>query len=181
MRKRYPEKYKEFIQFEAYTKNPYDKLTGIGRVFKSPHEDLLAPVLDKNGNPSFLEGDHTKFVAQKLDKKLLIFDRRQYAKIYLEFISLIVKEGLTQPASKLLFFIFKRLTDGGDTVRFTISSAKAHTGYKSDKSIYEGLVELIKLGVIARKDDTEEEYFINPQYIFRGKRDKIFANSGDGE
>lgn len=108
-----------------------------------------------------------------IDNKVVSIDKNPYAKVYLEFVDIVSKESIGLPAVRMLFFILKKLKVGSDVVRFTVLAAKAHTGYKADKSIYEGLVDLIKMGVIARKDGTEEEYFINPQYIFRGKRDKL--------
>jgi hypothetical protein len=184
-RKRYPEKYKEFVQFEAYSKNPYlEEITGVGRFFLNNKQDLLKPVYGQDGLPLVAQASETGQmlpVGQKYTGDYTTIDRRQYAKMYVEFIGLLVKKGIGLPAVRMLFFILKRLKIGSDIVQFTISAAKSHTGYKTDKSIYEGLVELIKMGVIARKEGTEEQFYINPQYIFRGKRDKLLDTDGDVE
>jgi hypothetical protein len=185
-RKRYPEKYKEFIQFEAYRHNPYaDKMTGIGR-FKLKHkEGYLVPLTETSGMPikvkvAAFENQEMQ-VGYKSDGDWTTMDRRQYAKMYIEFIGILIRDGIGLPGVRMLFFILKRLRVGSDIVQFTIAAAKAHTGYRNDKSIYEGLVDLIRMGVIARKEGTDEQFYINPQYIFRGKRENIMDNEDSVE
>jgi len=182
-RKRYPEKYKEFNSFEAFTSNPYMKdITGVGRFFLKNKKDLLVPAYGQDGLPLMAKPTETSQmlqVGQRYTGDMTTIDRRQYTKMYVEFLGILIKEGIGLPAVRMLFFILKRLRTGSDIVQFTMPAAKAHTGYKTDKSIYEGLVELIKMGVIARKDGTDEQFYINPQYIFRGKRERLFDSEED--
>jgi hypothetical protein len=169
-------KYKEFESFEAFTETPFTVLTGMGNVFMRPDEELLRPVYGKDSMPKKvkdLEMGVELTGGVKYYGKERVLDRKQYAKIYIEFIDLIVGEGLSMAGVKMLFFVLKMIKPGKDLVRFNVRTARGVTGYKSDKSVYEGLVDLIKVGVLARKEGSNEEFFINPQYIFRGAREKL--------
>jgi hypothetical protein len=169
-------KYKEFISFESYTDTPFTNLTGMGTAFVRPDEELLRPVYGMDSMPKKVKDTETGMDLQggvKYWGKERVIDRRQYAKVYIEFIELVVSEGLSMSGVKMLFFVLGKLKPGNDVVRFNIKVARRVTGYKSDKSVYEGLVDLIKIGVLARKEGTNELFFVNPQLVFRGSRDKL--------
>jgi hypothetical protein len=180
IKKRYPEKYKEFLMFEAFDKNPYEVTSGIGSAFIRPKEELLIPMYSKDGSPIKAKLEDTSQemqVGKRYYGERRLIDRRKYVKVYVEFIGDLIKQGLSMPGIKMLFFILKRLEDDSDVVQFTTSAARGNTGYKYDKSIYEGLVELIKMGVIARKEGSDEQFFINPQLIFRGNRQYVYLEA----
>lgn len=169
-------KYKEFVSFEAYGSTPFTELSGMGTAFMKPDEELLRPVYGKDSMPKQIRDNETGMdlrAGVKYYGKTTILDRRQYAKVYIDFIEIVINEGLSYPGLKLLFFIMKRLQKGKDTVSFSIRSARQQTGYKSDKSVYEGLVDLLRLGVIARVEGSGEAYFVNPEYVFRGNRNNL--------
>jgi hypothetical protein len=180
IKKRYPEKYKEFLQFEAYEKNPYEVTSGIGSAFIRPKEELLIPMYTKDGSPIKAKVEDTSQemqVGKRFYGEHRLIDRRKYVKVYVEFLGELIKQGMSMPGVKMLFFILKRLKDDSDVVQFTTGTARAYTGYKYDKSIYEGMVELIKMGVVARKEGSEEQFFINPQLIFRGNRQGVYMEA----
>lgn len=180
IKKRYPEKYKEFLQFEAYDKNPYEVSSGMGTAFIRPKEELLIPMYSKDGSPIKAKVTDTQQemqVGKRFYGEHRLIDRKQYVKVYIEFLGELIKQGLSMPGIKMLFFILKKLKEGSDIVQFTLTAAKGNTGYKYDKSIYEGLVELIRMGVIARKEDSDEQFFINPQLIFRGNRQFVYLEA----
>lgn len=169
-------KYKEFTAFESYTDTPFTNLTGMGTAFVRPDEELLRPVYGMDSMPKKVKDTETGLDLQggvKYLGKERVIDRRQYAKVYIEFTELVVSEGLSMAGVKMLFFVLGRLKPGKDIVRFDIKVARRITGYKSDKSVYEGLVDLIRIGVLARKEGSNEDYWCNPQFIFRGNRDKL--------
>lgn len=183
MRRRYPEKYKEFSQFDTYSRNPYvDSMTGMGTFFLKDKRELLRPVYGNDGLPLMAKPNETGQmlpVGQRYAGEFTTIDRRQYTKLYIEFIGILIKDGIGIPAVRILFFILKNLRVGSDVVQFTMAAARSHTGYKNDKSVYEGLVDLIKMGVIARKEGSDEQFYINPQYIFRGNRGRILDGEDD--
>lgn len=169
-------KYKEFVSFEAYNSTPFTEMTGMGTAFMKPDEELLRPVYGKDSMPKKVKDLETGMDLQggiKYHGKSSVLDRRQYAKVFIDFIDIVIGEGLSLPGLRMLFFIMKRLQPGKDIVRFSIKTARQQTGYKADKSVYEGLVDLLKLGVIARVEGSVESYFVNPEHLFRGNRLKI--------
>lgn len=169
-------KYKEFVSFEAYNSTPFTEMTGMGTAFMKPDEELLRPVYDKAGMPKTVKDIETNMDLRggvKYFGKTKILDRRQYAKVYIDFIDIVINEGLSLPGLRVLFFIMKRLQPGSDIVRFSIKIARQQTGYKADKSVYEGLVDLLRLGVIARVEGSDEAFYVNPEYLFRGNRLKL--------
>ena len=172
-------KYKEFLSFEAYTDTPFTNLTGMATAFVRPDEELLRPVYGMDSMPKKVKDSETGIDLTggvKYWGKERVIDRRQYAKVYIEFVDLVVSEGLSMAGIKMLFFVLKMLKPGKDVVRFNIKVARCMTGYKSDKSVYEGLVDLIRIGVLARKEGVVRIFFVNAQLIFRGNRDKLIKN-----
>lgn len=77
--------------------------------------------------------------------------------------------GLSLKALKILEYILSRLQPNRDKFFFILSDCMSQTGYKTKKSIYDGLTELLIHGIIAR-GPTEVIYFINPYILFRGDR-----------
>lgn len=172
-----PAKYKEFVSFESFDERPFVQLTGMANAFLKPDEMLLRPVFANDGMARKVNADGQEvFIGQRYMGKDKMIDRRQYAKVYVEFIPLILQEGLSMAGIKMLFYIIGCLQPGRDTVTFNIKVAREKLKYKHDKSVYEGLVDLLKLGVIARKTGYTEQYWINPQFIFRGDRSKLIKS-----
>jgi len=169
-----PAKYKEFIKYECYEERPFVHLTGLANAFLRPDEMLLRPVFANDGMAKKVrDGEEEVFVGQRYIGKDKLIDRRQYAKVYMDFIPLVLQEGLSMAGIKMLFYIMACLKPGTDTVTFNIKVARQRLGYKNDKSVYEGLVDLLKLGVLARVAGRDETFWINPQYVFRGDRSKL--------
>jgi hypothetical protein len=56
-----------------------------------------------------------------------------------------------------------------DMFYFTLEDCMIYTGYKSHKSIHQGLAFLLKAEIIAR-GKTEYIYYINPMVAFNGDR-----------
>lgn len=168
------EKYQDFYKLEQYDEQPFNEITGIAEAFLRPKEMLLQPVCDEHGFPKRVDdGGSTLLLGRKYMGKGKTLDRRQYIKVFTELLPLIYSGKISLPATKLLFYIMDRLKPESDIVMINLKIAASRMGYKTDKSVYEGLVDLIKLGIIARKTETAEQFWVNPQYIFRGDRVKM--------
>jgi hypothetical protein len=105
-------------------------------------------------------GDSFMVVAKKVDKE-------EFVKVFKDQISLIF--DLTKTAQKILVYIIKSLGINKDYVVFDKEKAKEVSGLASTASIYAGLTELIKKGVLA-KSHLALMYYINPAIIFNGDR-----------
>jgi len=115
-------------------------------------------VVDKNSGDVIA---HQMFaVKQKVDKE-------QFTKIFNK--GLAAMWGLSSSGIKLFTFIASIVKPNQDFIYFEISQAKEFTGYKTDKSIMQGLGELLAGSFIARSD-VHYKYYINPTFFFNGNR-----------
>lgn len=104
---------------------------------------------------------HTQFVKQ------IEVDEEKFTKIYLSQFSSFF--DLKPQAIKVFGYIMNNLFKDKDYFYFDREECAEYTGYKSEKSIYIGLANLIENEIIARgKNDTT--YYINPMVFFNGDR-----------
>lgn len=106
-------------------------------------------------------GGHTAFV------RYLEVDEEKFAKVYLSQFSNFWDLG--KPAIRVFGYILKQLKPNSDRFYFDMNDCKNETGYKTEKSIIDGLVNLIDCGMIARSGK-HYVYFINPLVVFNGSR-----------
>lgn len=78
--------------------------------------------------------------------------------------------GLSTPAVALFAYIASNLQFGG-VVTIDHESAAAFTGYKSRKSLWSGMAELIEKDIIRKKSGAD--YWVNPNIMYRGQRDEF--------
>lgn len=104
---------------------------------------------------------HTQFVRQ------IEVDEEQFTKFYLSNFSRFF--DLPPSAIKVFGYIMSVLIPKKDMFYFILDDCLTYTGYKSHKSIHQGLAFLLKAQIIAR-GNTEFIYFINPMVAFNGDR-----------
>ena len=104
---------------------------------------------------------HTQFIRQ------IEVDEDKFAKFYLSNFSSFF--DLKPSAIKVFGYILEQLTPNRDSFNFYMEDCLEFTGYKSKVSVFKGLTQLIKSGIIAR-GRTEYEYYINPMVVFNGNR-----------
>lgn len=164
-------KYKELSTFEEYPTSPFT-ITQITTFIMKPSEHLLRPLYREDGMPKKVEDDGrmvtlgTKFYGQEHT-----MDKRPYTKLFVEFLPVLINEKYGLPAVRVLFYILFHLKPKSQSININMKAARNALGYKTNKAVMEGLVDLLRLGVLARKEETE--FWINPQAIFRGRRDVI--------
>lgn len=94
-------------------------------------------------------------------------DEDQFAKLYLaEFKAFF---NLSQPAIRVAGYIMTCMKPKKDMIMFILDDCLEYTGFKSKASVYKGLAELLKEGIIARGTH-ENLFYINPLIIFNGDR-----------
>jgi hypothetical protein len=71
---------------------------------------------------------------------------------------------LSKTAFKLFLFIKENSFREDGTIFFDKPEAKRICGFKQDKSVYNGLNELVDLEILAGMKDSKEFYY-NPKYI----------------
>lgn len=94
-------------------------------------------------------------------------DEDKFTKIYIsEFAAFY---DLTKPAIKVLHYIISILKPKQDTFILRMDKCLEFTKYTHKVSVFSGLGNLIKSGIIARTI-YNEEYYINPMVLFNGNR-----------
>lgn len=73
----------------------------------------------------------------------------------------------------VLMYIIGVMKNGKDVVRVDANLCAKKLGYKSKKSVYDGVFGLLKAEFIYRKSGLESDYFINVNKIFKGYRAKL--------
>jgi hypothetical protein len=96
-----------------------------------------------------------------------VVDKGQFTKVYLSAINALFE--LTPKAQKVFSFFMTAQQMNDHQVYFSPERCAELTGYKSPRSIYEGLAELLEKEFIARATDTNF-FYINPEICFNGNR-----------
>jgi len=105
--------------------------------------------------------------AHSLFAKKIKIDKAQFAKIYLG--SLAAWFELSKTGIRMFTYIVQTIKPNQDSFMLHYAKCMEQTGYKSKKSISNGLKELIENKFIARGEN-QYIYFINPTIFFNGDR-----------
>jgi hypothetical protein len=95
-------------------------------------------------------------------------DNLEYIKVFQEALPVLMK--LSTPATQTLLYIFSILPMKKDEIHIYPPAAMEWMNYKTLKSIYKGINELIQADFIAPKKGSQDLYFINSNYFYNGKR-----------
>lgn len=127
------------------------------RVARTGSDNAIQTVINKDGEIT----GHTQFL------QYIEVDEEKFAKVYLSQFSSFWE--LSKTAIRVFGYILTILKPNQDIFILRMDKCKEHTKYSQDKSIFEGLSNLIECGIIARAK-YENEYYINPLIVFNGSR-----------
>jgi hypothetical protein len=105
---------------------------------------------------------HTAFV-----RKIFVDDEK-FTKIYTSRIQVLF--DLSTTGFKVFGYIADVLKKGSDEFYFDHIECGSFTKLKSRPSMLKGLTELLEAGIIARRKNRPNFYFINPNVLFNGDR-----------
>lgn len=111
--------------------------------------------------------DDGEFVGTTAFMHQMFIDEDKFTKFYLSQFEAFF--NLSQAGVRVLGYFMQAMKPKKDMVIFDLDECVKYTGYKSKATIYKGLTELLKAGVIAR-GNKDWKYFINPLIIFNGDR-----------
>ena len=97
-------------------------------------------------------------------------DTEKFAKFFISDPTIIFKLG--KQAIRVFLYFAYNLPKNKDKVYFNFNDCKKFTQYSTDRSVYQGLSDLIENKIIAR-GNSSHIYFINPSVIFNGDRSKL--------
>jgi len=76
---------------------------------------------------------------------------------------------LNKTALKVVGYLMEALPINRDMVLFDLNDCLEYTEFANKKSVYDGLAELLKKGILA-KSDKINIFFVNPSIAFNGNR-----------
>ena len=94
-------------------------------------------------------------------------DKAMFTKIFESKLRYLL--GLSPAALKVATYFMDKLQINSDVAEFDIDECMEKTDYRSKRSIFMGLCELLASGIVAR-GPSSREYFINPGIMFKGDR-----------
>lgn len=145
-------------RFPMHEKNPFsdttiikkkNSITGIGK------QDVIV-----NSVTGEITGHQRLVISKKVDGS-------QFVKVFTDNLQQIF--NLQPPSIKVLFYFIQNAGKDSDIIDFDIDDCMDRCQYKSRKSIFVALADLLQNKLIARADSARE-YFINPGIIFNGNR-----------
>lgn len=97
----------------------------------------------------------------------VIRDRKEFIKTYKNSLKMIL--GLSSTAQRVLWYIMDSMGQKPQYVDITPKMCMDTCGFKTLKSVRDGVVELLSKGVIKRSS-YPTKYWVNPLVIFNGDR-----------
>lgn len=122
---------------------------------------------DKKAILAVVNPDSGEIMGQTTFMRQIEVDEDKFTKLYLGQFQLFF--DLTTAGIRVFGYIMTCMKPKNDMVYFDRDDCIAYTKYKSVESVYRGLTELLKAGIIARGKN-DNIYFINPLIIWNGDR-----------
>lgn len=127
---------------------------------------------DKKGVAGLVDTNSGEIVEATFLRKKEV-DAEQFVKIFCNHVGLWA--DLSKPALKVFSWIINNLRPQADYVLINREIILSEIGYKSSETLYKGLRELVKAGIIA-KGLVDGMWFINPLVVFNGDRVTFTTN-----
>jgi len=116
-----------------------------------------------------VSGDNKIFLLQEASTTVTyVKDKLEFVKIYKNGLSAVKK--LSSSGLNLLCYILEILPPKTDTIILYVPEIQDYCGYKSKKAVYKGINDLITNEFISKVPDTTDNYYININYFYNGKR-----------
>ena len=149
---------------------------------KNPFKDDVIEHIEEGKKTIFAKGKSRDVIIDSDTKeqkghaifaKQIKVDKARFTKIYLSSLGSLT--NLSKTGLKVLKYTIESLMPNKDFILFDMDDAKKSTGYKSDRSIFNGIAELLEADIIARGKN-HYIYYINPTMIFNGDRLTLMAD-----
>lgn len=123
----------------------------------------------KNKEVDVVSSGDKIFSLQEIGKRITYMkDTLEYVKLYKN--SFTVLKDLSSAGLRAFLYVLEVLEPKHSEVHIYPQAAMEWMGYKSLKSVYQGIHELTSLNIIVPIPDKQNYYFININYFYNGKR-----------
>ena len=124
-------------------------------------------ILMGNRDTEFMVNTEGDILGHSIFAKIQKVDKAQFAKLYVSNLSSLF--GLSKTGIRVLSYILQSVKPNTDWFLFDIDDCLEVTEYKSKKSVWKGMGELLHNKFIARSNKVYK-YYINPTIFFNGNR-----------
>ena len=163
-------KYLQLTSFERHTENPFlEKAIEDIEKHKVKKFRRITPRGGgvKEAGQVVVQQATGEVVAYGAFMQQIQVDEKQFAKIYVTELERFF--DLNKTSRAVLNYVLAHLTPNRDVVTIRLQECAEQAGYKTKKSVIEGIAHLIDAGLLAR-GRFENDYFINPLAMFNGDR-----------
>lgn len=155
---------KKLSDFPVYEKFPFYPPAGQFRIKKTSSKSIS--VID-NDSGEVLGGD----ISVDVVGGKWVYDPRKFTKVYKDADQMLNK--LSIPALRVFNYIRHNLGKQEFTILVNLRECAEWCGYAHTKDATRGIIDLIDMGIIARKTGGGGEYYINPNILFDGDATKV--------
>lgn len=157
--------YKRLNLHEQHTENPF--VADAVDTLKVARRTQMMTATSKDAVHYVVNRESGEVDGYSAFMRVIEVDEERFAKLYLS--ELAALWDLNKPAIRVFTYIVSSLVPNKDSIIFETDKCMEYTGYKSEKSVFTGLSELIEHGIIARTNK-HWQYFINPMIMWNGNR-----------
>lgn len=136
-----------------------------------PYQESLSSQLNDNTRSrTIYKGKDTEFINStefcEVNFKKIV-DRTQFIKVFKDSLKTIL--ALSTTAQKVLWYIIDNVPKEKHFVYLDYKEYMNNVGFKTRKSVYDGVIELLEKGILTRSSNSKK-YWVNPLVIFNGNR-----------
>ena len=134
-----------------------------------PYQESLSSQLNDNTRSrTIYKGKDTEFINStefcEVNFKKIV-DRTQFIKVFKDSLKTIL--ALSTTAQKVLWYIIDNVPKEKPFVYLDYKECMDNVGFKTRKSVYDGVIELLEKGILTRSSNSKK-YWVNPLVIFNG-------------
>lgn len=157
---------KKLADFESLTNNPYqEKLKPLFKIgWRRIDPEKAKQVVDTDSG-------EVLFISEVGNVKLLLNDNSEFTKLFAAANTEIPK--LNTQGLKMLTHIFTLIKKDVDWIKIDMPCALKWCGFSSRTQLYNGIISLLDNKFICRKTGGANEYYINVNFFFNGKRTNL--------
>lgn len=157
--------YVKITDFEKYEDNPFVPNMIAQMEVKSQKKYLRS---DEGNKSMVVVHDESQTpLAQAGFFEVQEVEENQFVKLFIR--ELASHKALTASGRNVLFYLMSLLKPGSDRVRVRVNEALDFLEYKTRRSYYQGIANLLEKEIIARTK-YDDEFFVNPGVVFNGSR-----------
>jgi hypothetical protein len=162
-------KYLQLTSFERHLENPFleKAIEDIERHKVRKFRRVSPKTGMKEAGQVVVQQNTGDVVAYGVFMQQIQVDEKQFAKIYVAELERFF--DLNKTSRAVLNYVLAHLIPNKDVVTIRLQECADEAGYKTKKSVIEGIAHLIDAGLLAR-GKYENDYFINPLAMFNGDR-----------